>query len=260
MQAANLHIQERIQEVRANPPTMDQDVTIVPGGRIFEPYVCMFVGEGACSEESRSMEDYSARFNPQSVSQEAMRGSARLVGTTLVLPYNHVPHSILGSEHEEDMDETVYGISRDLAPYRQTVSGTNTLTIQTLETARSLRNQIDQLTAVADALDETYALLNSLQATSQKMAAARPSPEYARAVYRWRRWFTQYQAFLHKPLGTPWAFAGVSFPTFTIKTPHDETPSVLFTPGRTLSPKVGTSVYLNTAPYSNRVQDRLVFM
>ena len=116
MQAANLHIQERIQEVRAHPPTMDQGVTIVPGGRSFEPYVCMFVGEGACSEESRSMEDYSARFNPQSVSQEAMRGSARLVGTTLVLPYNHVPHSSLGSEHEEDMDETMYGIPRDLAP------------------------------------------------------------------------------------------------------------------------------------------------
>ena len=35
MQAANLHIQERIQEVRAHPPTMDQDVTIVPGGRSF---------------------------------------------------------------------------------------------------------------------------------------------------------------------------------------------------------------------------------
>ena len=33
MQAANLHIQERIQEVRAHPPTMKQDVTIVPGGR-----------------------------------------------------------------------------------------------------------------------------------------------------------------------------------------------------------------------------------
>ena len=189
MQAANLHIQERIQEVRAHPPTMDQDVTIVPGGRSFEPYVCMFVGEGVCSEESRSMEDYSARFNPQSVSQEAMRGSARLVGTTLVLPYNHVPHSSLGSEHEEDMDETMYGIPRDLAPYRQTVSGTNTLTIQTLEAARSVRNQIDQLTAVADALDETYTLLNSLQATSLKMAEARRSPENTRAVYRWRRWF-----------------------------------------------------------------------
>ena len=132
----------------------------------------MFVGEGASSEESRSMEDYSARFNPQSVSQEAMRGSARLVGTTLVLPYNHVTHSSLGSEHEDDLDETIYGIPRDLAPYRQTVSGTNTLTIQTLETARTVRNQIDQLTAVADVLEDTYRLLNCLQATSQKMAEA----------------------------------------------------------------------------------------
>ena len=68
----------------------------------------MFVREGLRSEESRSMEDYNARFNPQSISQEAMRGSTRLVGTTLVLPYNHVPHSSLGSEHEEDMDETMY--------------------------------------------------------------------------------------------------------------------------------------------------------
>jgi hypothetical protein len=203
MQAANVHIQERIQQVRDDPPTMEQDVTIVPDGRGFEPYVCMFVGEGASSDESRSMGDYSARFNPQSVSQAAMRGSARLIGTTLVLPCNHVPHSSLGSEQEDDLDETLYGIPRDLAPYRQTVSGTNTLTIQTLETSRSLRNQIDQLTAVADALDETYALLNSLQATSQKMAEARPSPEYTRAVYRWRRWFTQYQEFLRKPLGTP---------------------------------------------------------
>ena len=189
-----------------------------------------------------------------------MRGSAKLVGTTLVLPYNHVPHASLGSEHEDDMDEMMYGIPRDLAPYRQTVSGTNTLTIQTLETARSVRNQIDQLTAVADALDETYTLLNSLQATSQKMAEARPSPEYTRAVYRWRRWFTQYQEFLRKPHGTPWAFAGLSFPTFTIPTPHDETPSAPFTPGKTLSPRVGTSIYLSTAPYCHRVQDRLVFM
>ena len=175
-----------------------------------------------------------------------MRGSARLVATTLVLLYNHAPHSSLGST-EEDIDETVHGIPRDLAPYRQTVSGTNTITTQTLETSRSIRHQIDLLKVVADTLEETYALLNTLQATSQKMAAARPSPEYARAVYRWRRWCTQYETFLHKPLGTPWAFAGVPFPTFTIKTPHDETPSVPFIVGRTLSPKVGTSVYLNPA-------------
>ena len=110
-------------------------------------------------------------------------------------------HTQVLAEHEDDLDETIYGIPRDLAPYRQTVSGTNTLTIQTLETARTLRNQ--QLTAVADVLEDTYRLLNCLQATSQKMAEARPSPEYTRAVYRWRRWFTQYQEFLRKPLGTP---------------------------------------------------------
>ena len=116
MQAANVHIQERIQQVRDHPPAMEQDVTIVPGGRGFEPYVCMFVGEGESSDESRSMGDYSARFNPQSVSREAMRGSARLIGTTPVLPYNHVPHSSLGSEQDDDLDETLYGIPRDWVP------------------------------------------------------------------------------------------------------------------------------------------------
>ena len=55
-------------------------------------------------------------------------------------------------------------------------------------------------------------------------------------------------------------FRRLVFPNFHHKDPHDETPSVPFTPGRTLSPKVGTSVYLNTAPYCHRVQDRLVFM
>ena len=192
----------------------------------------MPVGDGAGSDESRTMGDYSARFNPQSVSQEAMRGSARLIGARLVLSYNHAPNSSLGSEQEDDLDETLYGIPRDLAPYSQTVIGTNTLTIQTLETARTMRNQIYQLTAVACVLEETYRLLNCLQATNQQLAEARPSPEYARAVWRFRRWATQYQEFLYKPLGTPWAFAGPPMPTFTIPIPHDEIQALLSHQGR----------------------------
>ena len=39
MRAANVHIQDRIRQLYANPPTMDQDVVLVPDGRSFEPYV-----------------------------------------------------------------------------------------------------------------------------------------------------------------------------------------------------------------------------
>ena len=123
-----------------------------------------------------------------------------------------------------------------------------------------MRNQIDQLMAVAGVLEETYRLLNCLQATNQQLAEARPLPEYARAVYRFRRWATRYQEFLHKPLGTPWAFAGPPMPTFTPPIPHDETPSAPFTPGQTLSRRPGSSCHLSTAPDSQRVHDRNVYM
>ena len=104
------------------------------------------------------MGDYSARYNPQSVSHEAMQGSVRVVGGMLTLPYNHPPHSSLGSTQEEELPETLYGIPRDLEPYNQTAIGTNTLTIQTLEASRTLRTQINQLAAAAEVLEETYRL------------------------------------------------------------------------------------------------------
>ena len=208
MKAANAHILERIQQLRLNPPTMDQDVSLVPGGRPFEPYLCIPVGDGDDSEESRTMGDYSARCNPQSVSHAAMQGSVRVIGGRLTLPYDHPPHSSLGAALEEELPETLCGIPRDLEPYNQTVIGTNTFTIQTLETSRILRTQITQLAAASDIFEEFYRLLNRLQATTQQLAEARPSPEYARAVWRNRRWDQRYHEFLTKPPGVPWAFAG----------------------------------------------------
>ena len=41
----------------------------------------------------------------------------------------------------------------------------------------------------------TYRLLNRLQATTQQLAEARPSPEYAKAVSRNRRWVQKYKEF-----------------------------------------------------------------
>ena len=205
------------------------------------------------------MGDYSARYNLQSVSHEAMQGSVRLIGGRLTLPYNHPPHSSLGSAQEEDLPETLYGIPRDLEPYNQTVIGTNTLTIQTLETSRTLRTQITQFAAAAEVFEETYRLLNRLQATTQQLAEARPSPEYARAVWRNRRWVQKYQEFLNKPPGAAWAFPGPTMPTFTIPIPHDVTPSAPFTPGATLSPREGISYHLGTAPYSHVVHERTVY-
>ena len=116
----------------------------------------------------------------------------------LTLPYNHPQHSSLGAALEDELPETLYGIPRDLEPYNQTVIGTNTLTIQTLETSRTLRSQITQLAAAADIFEETYRLLNRLQATTQQLAEARPSPEYARAVWRNRRWVQRYQQILNQ--------------------------------------------------------------
>ena len=82
MRAANDHMRERIQQVRVNPTTMDQDVRLViAGARPFEPYLCFPIGDGDDSEDGRTMEDYSARDNPESVSHEALRGSVRVIGS-----------------------------------------------------------------------------------------------------------------------------------------------------------------------------------
>ena len=102
-------------------------------------------------------------------------------------------------------------------------------------------------------------MLNRLQATTQQLAEARPSPEYARAVWRNRRWVQRYQEFLNKPPGMAWAFAGPTMPTFTIPIPHDFTPSAPFTPGQTLSPREGLSFHLSTAPFSHVVHGRTVY-
>ena len=220
----------------------------------------MLVEDSASSGQSRTMADYSARSNPQSVSQEALLGSIRLIGHMMVLPYNHVPHSSLGSAHDQDLDVTLYGIKRDLAPYHQTVTGTNTHAIQTTETARTMRHYVDQLTAAAGVLEETYTLLNSLQATSQKLAADKPSAEYGRAVSRHRNFATQYEEFLRKSHDAPWAFIGKYMPTFTIAEPHDVTHSAPFVIGRTLTPRSGTSCFLSTTPFHYRVQDHTVYM
>ena len=120
----------------------------------------------------------------------------------MTLPYDHPPHSRVGAALEEELPETRYGIPRDLEPYNQTVIGTNTLTIQTLESSRTLRTQITQFVAVAYIFEKTYRMLNRLQATTQQLAEARPSPEYARAVWRNRRWVQRYQEFLNKLPGT----------------------------------------------------------
>ena len=114
MRAANVHIEERIQQVRVNPPTMEQDVRLVPDGRSFDPYVCMPIGDKDDPQESRTMGDYSARYNPQSVSHAAMQGSVRVIGGRLTLPYDHPPHSSLGASLEDELPETLYGIPHDL--------------------------------------------------------------------------------------------------------------------------------------------------
>ena len=94
-----------------------------------------------------------------------MFGSVRIIDDRLVLPYDHIPHTSLGAEIEGDLaeqDQTsrIHGIQRDLLPYRQTVSGTTTLAAQTIETARTIKNHIDQLTMVHEVLEGTYHLLN----------------------------------------------------------------------------------------------------
>jgi hypothetical protein len=141
-----------------------------------------------------------------------MRGSVRIIGNMMVLPYDHIPQTSLGAEVEGDLDVMVHGIQRDLKPYQQTVSGTTTLAIQTIETSRTIKNHIDQLTMVHEVLEETYRLLNVLQTTSQTLAEARPSPEYARAVSRNRRWTTKHKEALLQPPDTPWAFVDKTMP------------------------------------------------
>ena len=115
-----------------------------------------------------------------------------MIGGMLTPPYNNPPHSSPGSAQEEELPETLYGIPRDMEPYNQTVIGTNTLTVQALETSRTLRTQIHQLATAAEVIEEAYRLLLRLQATAQHLAEARPSPEYAKAVSRNRHWVQKY--------------------------------------------------------------------
>ena len=118
MRAANDHIRKRIQQVRLNLSSMDQDVRLVTAGaRPFEPYLCLPIGDGDDSADGRTMEDYSARDNPQSVSHEALQGSVRVIGGFLTLPYDHPPHSNSCPAQEEEQPETLYSIPRDMAPY-----------------------------------------------------------------------------------------------------------------------------------------------
>ena len=68
-------------------------IRLAPDGRSFDPYVCIPIGDEDDPQESRTMGDYSARYNPQSVSRAAMQGSVRVIGGRLTLPYDHPPHS-----------------------------------------------------------------------------------------------------------------------------------------------------------------------
>ena len=138
------------------------------------------------------MQDYSARDNPRSVSQEALQGNVRVIGVFLILPYDHPPHSNSCPTQEEEQPETLYGIPRDMAPYNQTVIGTTTLTSQALEASRTLRTQIHQLMTAAEVIEDGYRLLLSLQSATQHLAEAAPKPEYAKAVSRNRHWVPKY--------------------------------------------------------------------
>ena len=95
MRITNNHIRARIQQVTATPPTMDQDERLVTEGlaRPFEPYCFFPIDEDDNAEDGRTMGDFSARENPQSISHEHLQGSVRLIGSHLVFPYNHLPHT-----------------------------------------------------------------------------------------------------------------------------------------------------------------------
>ena len=80
----------------------------------------------------------------------------------------------------------MYGKTRDMAPYNQIVFGTTTIASQAVDTARHLRTQAHQLATAAGVVEDCYRLLLGLQCTTQYMADAAPSPEYAKTVSRYR--------------------------------------------------------------------------
>ena len=60
--------------------------------KAFEPYAFAPFGEGNDSKDDRTMEHYTARMRPQCIPTTDLTGGVRLVGGTLLLPYDHLPH------------------------------------------------------------------------------------------------------------------------------------------------------------------------
>ena len=147
----------------------------MPGdqARPFDPYCFYPIDEDDNSEDGRTMEDYSARENPQSISHEHFQGSVRLIGSDLVL-HDRPPHSDSSTLLPGQRLEPLFGIRRDPPTYNQVVFGTTTVAGQAMDTARRLLDQAHQLTTAAGIIEETHQLLNQLQTTAEWLAAAEP--------------------------------------------------------------------------------------
>ena len=139
-------------------------------------------------DDERTMEDYSARENPQSISHEHFQGSVRLIGSHFALPYDRPPHSDSSTLLPGQRLEPLFGIRRDPPPYNQVVFGTSTAAGQAMDTARRLRDQAHQLATAAVVIEETHQLLNQFQTTAEWLAAAEPSDEFVRALASYQSW------------------------------------------------------------------------
>ena len=106
-----------------------------------------------------------------------------------------------------------------------------------MDTARRLLDQAHHLTTAAGIIKETHQLLNQLQSTAERLAAAEPSDEFVRALAWYHSSTSRYCAFLSRSAGQQYSIAGPPMPQYRLAGTKDIKPRAVPTPGYALLPQ-----------------------